>query len=126
MLKVVLIGFTAVFLALLAGSIKKEYGFIIAACGALMIFSYGITKISVISEEIKSFEKSIGLEGEYIAILLKMVGIAYMTQFASSLCRDAGHGAIASQIGFAGKISMLIVSIPILEALVHTIGELFR
>ncbi|MCH5251684.1 MAG: stage III sporulation protein AD [Lachnospiraceae bacterium] len=125
MLKVVLIGFTAVFLALLAGNIKKEYGFIIAACGALIIFSYGITKISVIVEEVNSFEKSIGLDGEYIAILLKMVGIAYMTQFAVSLCRDAGHGAIASQIGFAGKISMLIVSIPVLKALVRTIGELF-
>lgn len=125
MLKVVLIGITAIFLAMTAGSIKKEYGFLVAVCAAFMIFSYGLSKISVIAEEVRGFEKAVGLEGEYIAILLKMVGIAYLTQFAVSLCRDAGHGAIAGQIGFAGKISMLIVSLPVLEALVQTIGELF-
>lgn len=125
MVKVVLIGISSIFLAMAAGSIKKEYGFFVAVCAALMIFSYGLSKISVITEGIRSFEKSVGLEGEYIAILLKMVGIAYLTQFAVSLCRDAGHGAVAGQIAFAGKISMLIVSLPVLEALVQTIGELF-
>lgn len=125
MLKVVLIGIASIFLAMVAGSVKREYGFVVAVCAALMIFSYGLNKISVITREVRAFESAVGLEGEYIAILLKMVGIAYLTQLAVSLCRDAGHGAIAGQIGFAGKISMLIVSIPVLESLVQTIGELF-
>ena len=76
-------------------------------------------------DAVKRFEDAMGLDSEYISILLKMAGIAYLTQFAVSLCRDAGQGAVAGQIGFAGKISMLIVSLPILQALVRTIGELF-
>ena len=124
MLKVVLIGIAAIFLSLLVGNIRREYGFAIALCAAVAISAYGLGKISLIMEQIQAFENAIGLEHEYIAILLKMAGIAYLTQLAVSLCGDAGQGAIASQIGFAGKVSMLIVSLPVISSLVRTIGEL--
>ncbi len=124
MLKIVLVGLTAVFLVLAAGSVHREYAFLIGLCGAVLIFSYGLGRIRIIADYVREFERAAGLTDEYVAILLKMVGIAYLSQFAVSLCRDAGQGAIAGQIGFAGKLSMLIVSLPVLEALIRTIGEL--
>lgn len=124
MLKVVMIGMAAIFLSMLAGSIRREYGLVIAVCAAVGISAYGLSRISLIVQQIQVFEEAIGLEHEYIAILLKMAGIAYLTQLAVNLCRDAGQGAVASQIGFAGKISMLIVSLPVISSLVKTIGEL--
>lgn len=124
MLKIVLISIAAMFLAMVAGSYKKEYAFLIVLCAALLIFSYGISRIQIIAERIESFEQEVNLPGEYISILLKMVGIAYLNQFAASLCKDAGQGAVAGQVSFAGKISMLLVSLPVLEGLVKTIGEI--
>lgn len=125
MLKIVLIGLTAVFLAMLAGSIRREYGYMVAVGAAMLIFSYGVSRISIIAGELRKLEEEIGLQQEYITVLLKMAGIAYLSQFAVSLCRDAGQGAIAGQISFAGKISMLIISLPVLEAVVKTIGDFF-
>lgn len=124
MLKIVIISVAAIFLAMVAGAYKKEYSFLIVLCAALLIFSYGISRIQVIADRIQSFEQEVNLPGEYVSILLKMVGIAYLSQFAASLCRDAGQGAVAGQVSFAGKISMLLVSLPILEGLVKTIGEI--
>lgn len=124
MLKVVMTGIAAMFLSMLAGSIRREYGFAIAVCAAAAISAYGLSRVSLIVDQIQVFEKAIGLDHEYIAILLKMIGISYLTQLAVSLCRDAGQGAIAGQIGFAGKVSMLIVSLPVISSLVKTIGEL--
>ncbi len=124
MLKVVLIGLCAVFLVLAAGSVKREYGFVIGLCCAALIFSYGLDRIRIIADRVREFEQAVGLSEEYVAILLKMAGIAYLSQFAVTLCQDAGQGAIAAQIGFAGKLSMLIVSLPVLEALIRTIGGL--
>ena len=124
MVKVVMIGVAAIFLSLIAGNSKREYGFAIAMCAVAAIAVYGLSRVSLIIGQIQAFEKAIGLEHEYIAILLKMVGIAYLTQLAVSLCRDAGQAAIAGQIGFAGKISMLIVGLPVISSLVKTIGEL--
>lgn len=125
MLKIVLVGLTAVFLSMIAGSVKREYGYLVAVSTSLLIFFYGLSQISIIAEEVQTFEEAIGLQHEYMVILLKMAGIAYLSQFAVSLCRDAGQRAIAGQISFAGKISMLIISLPILESLVKTIGEFF-
>lgn len=126
MLKIVLAALGSIFLSMLAGSVRKEYGFMTAICAALFIFSYGVRQLSVFAEKLRAFEQAVGLDQEYITILLKMAGIAYLTQFAVSLCRDAGQGAIAGQVGFAGKISMLLVSFPVLEALVEMIGALFQ
>ena len=125
MVKIVLVGIVALFLAMIAGSIKREYGLMIAIAASIIISFYGISKITVMAQKVREFEKMIGWDSQYFTILFKMLGIAYLTQFAVNLCRDAGQGAIASQIGFAGKISMLIVSFPVLEALVKMVGELF-
>ena len=124
MLKIVILAIAAMFLAMVAGYQKKEYAFLIVLCTALLIFSYGISRIQVIADRLHEFEQEVNLSGEYISILLKMVGIAYLSQFAVSLCKDAGQGAIAGQVSFVEKISMLLVSLPILEGLIKTIGEI--
>ncbi len=124
MLKIALFGMAALFLSMFAGSIRREYGFLVAVCTSFLIFSYGLDKISLMIQEIRAFESMAGIDSAYIRILLKMAGIAYLSQLAVSLCRDAGQGAMAGQIGFAGKISMLIVSLPVLKTLVETIGDI--
>ena len=124
MVKIAVFAIASLFLSLLAGSMKREYGFLTAVCSCFLIFSYGMGKISLMVDEIHSFESMVGLDEIYIRILLKMAGIAYLSQFATALCRDAGQGAMASQIAFAGKASMLIVSFPILRTLVETVGKM--
>lgn len=61
---------------------------------------------------------------EYIAVVLKMIGIAYISEFTATLCKDAGQPAIACQVDFFGKMSMVVVSLPVLQTLLETIGEM--
>lgn len=124
MIKIAFIGIVAVFLAMLAGNIKKEYGILTAVTASLLIFSFGIKNLSQITEKIGQIEQVSGIAHEYIVILLKLVGITCISQFAVSLCKDAGQGMIAGQIAFVSRLSMLMISFPVLEALVGTIGEL--
>ncbi len=56
----------------------------------------------------------------YLATLLKMTGITYLAEFSSGICKDAGYGAIGSQIEIFGKLSILAVSMPIVLALLET------
>ena len=56
-------------------------------------------------------------------MLMKMIGITYVAQFASEICKDAGYGAVGTQIEMFGKVSILFVSMPIMMALLETIGE---
>ena len=57
----------------------------------------------------------------YLTTLIKMTGITYIAEFASGICKDAGYGAIGSQIEIFGKLSILAVSMPIVLALLETL-----
>ena len=62
----------------------------------------------------------------YLTILLKIAGITYIAEFASGICRDAGYGAIGSQIEIFGKLSILAVSMPIVLALLETLQSFLK
>ena len=65
----------------------------------------------------------ISIDGEYIEAILKMMGIAYISEFSSNICKDAGYQAIASQIEIFSKIAILIMSLPVLFTFIQTVGE---
>ena len=58
---------------------------------------------------------------EFIVILLKITGIAYLSEFGANVCRDSGETAIASKVELAGKILIIGLSIPILVTLMETL-----
>lgn len=122
MIKIALLGLLTIFLTMMAGSIKREYAIVVTVGATIILAMYGVSSLQSIVERIEALEKSVGVDREYLSILLKMVGIAYLTQLVVSLCRDAGNGAVAGQVNTVGKISMLIVSFPVLEALLKTVG----
>lgn len=126
MIKIALIGIAAVFTAMLFRNGKTEYGLFISIVAGILIFTFGVGKLSSILAVFNRIQEEIGVNKEYIQILLKIIGITYVSEFSANLCRDAGYGAIAGQIEFVGKLSILAVSLPILMALLDTVGRLFR
>ena len=126
MVKIAVLGLVTIFLTMIAGSVKREYGIAVMIGAALLLGVYSISSIERMVTRIREFESAIGMEKEYLDILLRMLGIAYLTQFVVSLCRDAGNCAVAGQIGIVGKISMMLVSFPILEALLRTFGYMLK
>ncbi|MDR1700485.1 MAG: stage III sporulation protein AD [Lachnoclostridium sp.] len=123
MVKITMIGLSAMFLCITLGSVKKEYGIAVGIITSILISFYGISRLQIISHSIRELQDFLGINGSYISILLKMIGIAYLAEFSSSMCKDAGQNAIAGQIDFAGKLTMLVISLPILQSLLETLGE---
>ena len=72
---------------------------------------------------IQNFQKYIPIESTYFSILLKMIGITYITEFSSDICKDAGYGALANQIGIAGKVTLISLSIPAITSLFTCVME---
>ena len=75
----------------------------------------------MIIDGLLEIQNCLPLEVGYIQTLMKIIGITYIAEFASDLCKDAGYQTVAGQIQIFGKLSVLTVSIPILTALLHTI-----
>ena len=118
---IVVLGLTAVFLAIQLKGMKGEYGIYLVACAGLVIFFYGISKLETIVDVARQVQSYIKINSVYISALMKMIGITYIAEFASGICKDAGYGSLGSQIEIFGKLSILAVSMPILLALMETV-----
>lgn len=121
MVKVALLGVATIFCALLFKNGKSEYALCISICGCILIFSYGISKLSGVVRLVEQIKAYMGEGAAYFPLLLKMVGITYLAEFASSLCKDAGYSAVGGQVELAGKLSIMAISMPVLSALLETI-----
>ena len=94
-IKVIMAALAGVFLAAVLKSVKSEMTMLVAAGVSVLILFYILSGLSVIVEQLKMLQGYIGISGKYIGILVKMIGISYMTQLAADICRDNGQTAVA-------------------------------
>lgn len=110
--------------AILSLTIKKqapEMSLIISIAAGTMIFLLLLPKLSAVVGVIKKVGEAAGANNEYVLIIIKIIGISYIAEFASQICADAGESAIASKIEAAGKVFILIIATPILLSLLNLI-----
>ena len=88
---------------------------------SLFVLFYAIGRLSFVMEFLDGVLDDIGLESRYFEILLKIVGISYLCEFVSNICKESGFPAVAGQIEIGGKLTMMVMSMPILMAIVNTI-----
>ena len=115
------LGITAVVLAVQLKSLRGEYSVYLILTAALIIGFLGISRLEVILETARRIGSLIRVKNVYLGTLLKMVGITYIAEFASGICKDAGFSALGTQIEMFGKLSILAVSAPVVLALLETL-----
>lgn len=106
--------------------VKGEYSSLISMAAGGIIFSFILVKMDSIIEIIRQIAGYISINDQYIGILIRVIGVSYICEFSSSLCKDAGFSAIASQIEMAGKLTILVMSMPILLALLDTVESFLQ
>ena len=124
-IKIAILAITGAFLTAQLKNLKPEYGQVLLIARGVFLFFFAVSYLDAIRQMIERITAMITIPKSYIAILLKMTGIAYVCEFASNLCKDAGCQTIGSQVEMIGKLSMLLISIPIITSLTDTIGALF-
>ena len=99
---------------------KTEYGIYMSVAISVFIFLSIVGRLEEIINTIRQISGHINMDTSYIAALIKMLGVTYIAEFASGICRDQ---TIASQIEIFGKLTILVMSLPVLLALLQTIQE---
>lgn len=121
MIRIAMIGIAGMLMALQLKALKPEYSAYLCMGVSLLIFLAVADKLAEIVAGIQAIQNALPLHVGYIQTLMKIIGITYIAEFASDLCKDAGYQTIAGQIQIFGKLTILAVSIPILTALLDTI-----
>lgn len=126
MVKVAAIGLIAILLAIIFKKGKEEFSLYISIAACVLILIWGIGKLEIIFDAIDRLQGYIKLNQSYITILIKIIGITYVTEIAASLCKDSGYQAIAEQIEIVGKLTILAISMPIMLAIMDTVNNLIK
>lgn len=100
---------------------RPEFAVYVSIIAGLLIMGIVISKLSGIVEILESLANKASLNNSFLLILIKITGIAILTEFTTSICRDAGEGAIATKVDLGGKIIIMSMSIPIISSLLETI-----
>ncbi len=123
-LQIVCIGIIAVILSATIKAQRPEIALQVNIITGIIIFLVVAVKLSVVIEFIEDFSKKADIDFTYITILLKIVGIAYIAEFGAEVCKDAGESSIASKIELAGKVTIMILSVPIISSLLEMVVKL--
>ena len=102
---------------------RADISMVIGIVSGMMIFYYMLTQISIVVRFITEFLDMVAIEETYYFQLLKMLGVAYVAEFASSICKDAGQQSIAGMVDLFAKISIVVLSIPGLVFLVEILEQ---
>ncbi|MGN1141872.1 MAG: stage III sporulation protein AD [Lachnospiraceae bacterium] len=121
MIQVGALGVAGALLAIQFKSGKAEYGIYISIALSILIFFAILSPLKIIIKAIQTIGTYINMDSAYIGTLLKMLGITYIAEFSSNICKDAGYQTIAGQIEVFGKLLILALGTPILLTLLDTI-----
>lgn len=120
----------AVFSSIISLVLKRynpEYSIAINIITGILIFAAVLSNVYPAINQVKALVSATKIPADYGFILFKSLGICFLTQFASDSCKDAGESALSSKVELAGKVMILIISLPLFEEIakiaVTLIGE---
>lgn len=120
-IKIIGIGLISLIIIVILKQYKPEFAMYVSLLAGVLIFLLVATKISGIIEVLKSIANKASIDSKFIALLIKITGIAILTEFAVSICKDSGETAIANKVDLGGKVIIMSMSIPIMSSLLETI-----
>ena len=126
MIQICIMTIAGIFAGLL---LKKDKPELAAVIIMLISFCIGIRVLGVVEllvEEIQKWGKLLNENDVYIGLLLKMIGITYLCEFASSLCKDNGYSALGNHIELFGKVTVMVAGLPVMKSMLSMIEEVIR
>ncbi|MBQ7839051.1 MAG: stage III sporulation AC/AD family protein [Lachnospiraceae bacterium] len=121
-IKIGALALVGVMLGIQLKSTKQEYGLILGIALCALIFSCTVTYMGQVKGQLSVFEKYLSSGERYFSLLFKVVGITWICEFVSGICKDSGFSAVATQMELFGKIAVLFAGFPVFLALIETIA----
>lgn len=120
-IKIIGIAISAVVIMIVIKQYKPEFAIYISLIVSALILFLVMDKLSGIVDLLMNLSNKISGGEEFLKILIKITGIAFLTEFAVSICKDAGENAIGAKVDLGGKVLIISMSIPIISSMLETI-----
>ena len=115
------IALIAVIISIVLKENRPEFAIFVSITVGIIVIVSLTPNINEIINYIKDLANKTNINFKFVEILLKITGIAILSEFAVSICNDANEKAIGSKIDIGGKIIIISISLPIVKALLDVI-----
>ena len=123
-IKIIGVGLISLIIIIIVRQYKPEFTLYISLLAGALILLFIMDKIGGIIDLLTTLSNKTAINNEFLTLLIKITGIAFLTEFAVSICKDSGESAIASKIDMGGKVIIVSMSIPIISILLETVVEI--
>ena len=123
-IKIIGIALIALIIIIMLKQYRPEYAIYVSIIAGILILFLAMEKFSGIINLLKTISDKTYINKQFLGILLKITGIAIITEFAVSICADAGEKAIATKLEIGSKVIIITMSIPIISSLLELIIEI--
>ena len=120
-IKIIGIALIALIIIIMLKQYRPEYAIFISILTGVLILFLVMDRLSGIINLVESIQTKSSINMKFVALLVKITGIAFLSEFAVSICKDSGESAIASKIELGSKIIIISMSIPIISSLLEII-----
>ena len=122
--KIIGIGLISLIIIIIVRQYKPEFTLYISLIAGALILLFIMDKLEGIIDLLTTLSNKTAINNEFLSLLIKITGIAFLTEFAVSICKDTGESAIANKIDMGGKVIIVSMSIPIISSLLETVIEI--
>ena len=122
--KIIGIGLISLIIIIIVRQYKPEFTLYVSLLAGAIILLLIMDKVSGIIEMLTNLSNKTSINNDFLTLLIKITGIAFLTEFAVSICKDTGESAIANKVDMGGKVIIVSMSIPIISSLLETILEI--
>jgi stage III sporulation protein AD len=121
--KVVAVGLITVVATIIVKQVKPEIAMLIVLAGSIVIIMLTVQMLQGVFGSFMSIFNKTGVSNSLFVPVLKIIGIGYLCEFGANLCVDGGCSSIADKILFCGKITILIIALPIINSVIDVVLE---
>ncbi len=123
-MKIAAVAIGGVIMAAIVKNFKPELSIYVVLATVMVIFLMALDKLTSVFQFLSTVYEEMTYGKHFFPIIIKVLVVAYLADFTSQLCKDAGEGAIAGKVELAGKIAIFYLSMPILTAILELINSI--
>ena len=120
-IKIIGVGLIALIIIVIVKQYRPEFTIYVSLIAGALILMLIMDKMSAIIDLLTTLSNKTAINNEFLILLIKITGIAFLTEFAVSICKDTGETAVASKVDLGGKVIIISMSIPIIASLLETV-----
>ncbi len=120
-IKIVGISIFAVIMIIILKNYRPEMALVLSIITGIGIMFYAISKMSSVINVLNDLVSKSGVNTDFLLIIIKVIGIAYIVEFGKNVCIDAGQSSIATKLEMAGKVVIVVLTIPLISSLVNVL-----